>query len=119
MTMPTAVPEKFRMIFSSIRPGTRLRNITFNSIGGEESQVLGFEWVVVGEFGASGLGLGLSGEGGVVHLEAAGLDNTDVSRNTVAKLDLYDVAKDNVLSAQGELLAFTENSGKLQVELAP
>lgn len=96
-----------------------LLSVTFNSIGREESQVLGFQRVFVGEFRASGLGLGLSGEGGVVHLEATGLDNADVGRNTVAKLDLYDVAKDNFLSTQGELLAFTQNSGKLQVELVP
>jgi hypothetical protein len=91
---------------------------TFNSIGGEEGQVLGFQRVVVGEFGASALGLGLSSEGRVVDLEAAGLDDADVSRNTVTKLDLYNVSKNNVLSAQSELLAFTKNGGKLKISVS-
>ena len=43
---------------------------TFHSVGGEESQVPGFQWVLMSEFGGTALWLRLSGQGGVVHLNA-------------------------------------------------
>ena len=46
----------------------RTWRLTFHSVGGEEGQVFGLERVFVGELGSPGLGLRLSGQGGVVHL---------------------------------------------------
>lgn len=61
---------------------------SLNSIGGEEGEVLGFEGVLISEVRATGLRLGLSSQGGVVYLEASGLDDTDVGRDTISKLNL-------------------------------
>lgn len=64
----------------------------FNSVGREECQVLGLKGVLVGEIGATGLGLRLAGQTGVVHFEASRLDDTDVSWDTVAEFHLKYVA---------------------------
>lgn len=61
---------------------------SLNGVGREEGEVLGFKGVLIGEVGATGLGFGLSSEGGVVYLEASGLDDTDVGRDTISKLNL-------------------------------
>lgn len=58
------------------------------SVGGEESQVLGLKGVLVGELRAAGLGLRLAGQTGVVYFEAAGLDDTDISGNSIAEFNL-------------------------------
>lgn len=60
----------------------------FDSVGGEECQILGLKRVLVGELMSAGLGLRLAGQTGVVHLESARLDDTDVSRDTVTEFNL-------------------------------
>ena len=46
----------------------RENKLTFDGVGGEESQVLGFQRVVVGALGGAGLRLGLSRQRRVVNL---------------------------------------------------
>merc|ERR1719431_192905 len=78
---------------------------SLHSVGGEEGDVLGLQGVLVGEFRASGLGLGLASEGGVVHLESSALDDPQVSRTPVTELDFHDVSKGQLLSLHCDLLS--------------
>lgn len=64
-----------------------------DSVGGEESQVLGLQRVFVGELGSAGLRLRLAGQTRVVHFEAARFDDADVSGDPVAELYLIEVIK--------------------------
>ncbi len=67
----------------------------------------------MGELGRAGLRLRLPGQGRVVHLEAARLDDAQVGRDPVAKLDLDNVANDELLGAQRQLLSVAVNQGVL------
>ena len=68
----------------------------------------------MGEVGGTCLGLRLSGQGGVVHLESMGRNHTDISGNTVSKLHFNDVTNNELLSMDSQLLAATDNQGKLE-----
>lgn len=48
------------------------------------------------------------------HLEVPGFDNTDVSGDSVSELHLDHVSKDQVLGAQRQLLALTDDGGELR-----
>merc|ERR1719210_861072 len=65
---------------------------SFNSIGGEESKILGFQWIFVGEFWSSGLGLRFSSEGRIVNLELSRFNDSEISRDSVSKLHLDNVS---------------------------
>ena len=87
---------------------------TFDSVGREESQVLGLERVVVGELGVAGLRFRLAGERRVVHLEAARLDDADVGRDTVAEFHLDDVSDADLLGLHRLLEALAHHHGVLR-----
>ena len=86
---------------------------TFDGVGGEESQILGFQRVVVGEFGRSALRLGFSSQRGVVDFELARLDDTNIGRNTVAKFDFNNITAADFLGFDCLLLAITDDEGRL------
>ena len=65
-------------------------------------------------FGSPGLGFRFSGERGVVHLEALGLEDAHVSGDTITKLDLYDVSKGELLSLNGQLISISNTEGILR-----
>lgn len=50
----------------------------------------------------------------VTHLEVPGFDDTDVSGDSVSELDLDDIAQHEVLGAQSQLLALTDDGGELR-----
>merc|ERR1719232_64621 len=80
---------------------------SFNSIGGEESQVLGFQGIIMGEFSATSLGLRLSSQGRVVNLEVPGLNDSHISWHSVSKLDLNDVTNGQFVSLDVNLFTVT------------
>ena len=66
---------------------------TFDAVGTEKGDVLGFDGVVVGALGGSGLGLGLSGEGRVVDLHARSVDDPEIGGDPVSALHFHDVSQ--------------------------
>merc|ERR1719341_1773209 len=74
-------------------------------VGREEGQVLRLQGVLVSEFWAACLWLGLSGQGGVVHLQAPCLDDSEISWAPVSKLNLHDVTKSQFLSLHSDFLS--------------
>lgn len=91
---------------------------TFNSVGREETQILGLQRVLVCKVNTSALRLRLSSQRGIVHLEATALNDSDVRRDPVSKLDLHHVSKHDVLSPQCQLLTLSDNCGKLRTQTA-
>ena len=89
-------------------------NLTFDGIGGEESQVFSFEWIFIGEFGVAALGFGLSRQRRVVYLEATGLDDTNICWDTVAKFDFNDVSDADLLGLEGLLETLAYHDGILR-----
>merc|ERR1719422_138525 len=83
---------------------------SFNSIGGEESKILGFQWIFVGEFWSSGLWLRFSSKGRVVNLELSGFNDSEISRNSVSKLHLDNVSESKFSGRYSDFLTVT--SGK-------
>merc|ERR1719422_83124 len=83
---------------------------SFNSVCGEESKILGFQWIFVGEFWSSGLGLRFSSEGRVVNLELSSFNNSEISRNSVFKLHLDNVSESKFSGGDSDFLTVT--SGK-------
>ena len=67
----------------------------------------------MGEFIVPGLGLGLSGEGRVVDLEASGFDNTNIGGHPITKLDLDDITDGQLLGFQSQLLSVPDAQGVL------
>ncbi|TRY67839.1 hypothetical protein TCAL_15855 [Tigriopus californicus] len=90
---------------------------SFHSVGREKGQVLGLQGIFMREFGASGLGFRFSGKRRVVDLEASCLNHSNISRYSVAKLDLDDVSQSEFLSLDGELLTVTESQSILGHEI--
>lgn len=91
---------------------------TFNSVGREETQILGLQRVLVCKVDTSALRLRLSSQGGVVHLETTTLDDSDVRRDPVSELNLHHVSEHNVLCAQCQLLTLSDHCGKLCTQKA-
>merc|ERR1719322_1135373 len=83
---------------------------SFHRIGGEESKILGLQWILVGEFWSSGLGLGFSSEGRIVNLELSGFNNSEICRNSVSKLHLDNVSESEFSGGDSDFLTVT--SGK-------
>ena len=90
------------------------RHVTFNGVGGEESQVLGFQRVLVGEFRAAALRFGFASQRRVVHFEASRFDDADVGGHTVAEFDLDDVTDRQLLGGDGHFLSVTDDQGELR-----
>lgn len=85
---------------------------SFNSVGREESDVTGLEWIFVGAVWGTGLWLRLSGERRVVNLESESRDNTKISWNTISSFDFNNVSDDKFFSLHLLLLAITVNKSK-------
>lgn len=66
------------------------------------------------ELSGPGLGLRLSGQRGVVYLEAVSGDDAQISGDPVAKLHLHNVTHHQLLSLHAVLLTASKHNGKLQ-----
>jgi hypothetical protein len=62
------------------------------TVGTEKGDVFSFQWVIVGEFVGPGLWFGFSGEGRVIDFHAGGLDDSDISWDSVSALDENDIS---------------------------
>ena len=89
---------------------------TFYSVGGEESQISGFQGVLVGEVGGAGLGFRFSGQGGVVHLESMRGHYTDISRYTISEFYFDDISDNELLGVNGQFLSITHDQSELKRE---
>ncbi len=84
-----------------------------NSVGAKKSDVSSLERVVIGKLGRSSLRLRLTRQRRVVDLEAVGLEYSNISGYSIAKLDLNNVAHYQVLSLDGSLLSVADHDGLL------
>merc|ERR1712168_907806 len=78
---------------------------SFNSIGREESKILGLKGILVGEFWCSGLRLRFSSEGRVVNLELPSLDDPKIRRHPVSKFDFNDISKSKLRGGDSDFLS--------------
>ena len=104
------------MVIGEVISVFRSRNqcFTFDGIGGEESQVLGFKRVLVGEFSIAALRLRLSRQRRVVYFEASRLNDTDVSGNAVAKFDFDDITDTDLFGFKCLLETLSHDNGVLR-----
>merc|ERR1719384_1086505 len=90
---------------------------SLHGVGGEESQVLGLQRIVVGEFRGPGLGLGLSSQGGVVHLETPGFQYPEIRGNSVSKFDFDNISQSKLGSRNRDFLPVTSDQSVLGHEI--
>jgi len=84
---------------------------TFVTVGTEESDVSGFQWVFVGEIWGSNLWFRFSGKGGVINFHTGGIDNSDIGWDSISTFDENDVS-DNEFFGENDLGgAVSENRG--------
>ena len=83
---------------------------SFDAVGGEESDVSGFEDFDGGLLGVSGLWLGFTGERGVVDLHGGRGDDSEIGGDSITTLDFDNVAEDEFSS--GDVLLFTVSEDK-------
>lgn len=83
--------------------------ITFNSVGWEESQIFGFQWIFVGEFWIAALRFGFARQRRIVHFEATRFDDADVGRDAVAEFDFDDISDADLFSLEGLLETLTDH----------
>ena len=88
--------------------------LTFDGVGGEESQVLRLQRVLVGELGVAALRLRLARQRRVVHLEAARLDDADVGRDAITEFHFDDVTDTDLFGLHRLLKAFAHHHGVLR-----
>ena len=91
-----------------------LKSRTFDGIGREESQILGFKRVLVGEFCVAALRFRLPRQRRVVYFEAARLNNTNISRNAVAKFDFDDITDADLFGFKCLLETLSHDNGVLR-----
>ena len=77
---------------------------TFVTVGTEESDVFGFQWVFVGEIGGPGLWFGFTGERRVIYFHARGFDDSDIGWDSIAALDENDVSDNEFFSEKNDHL---------------
>jgi hypothetical protein len=72
------------------------RGSTFDRIGGEKCEVLRLQWIVIGAFRRTRLGLRLAGQRRVVDFEAHRVNYPNVRWHSVASFHFDDVTNDEL-----------------------
>lgn len=83
---------------------------TLKAHGGEEGDVAGLQWTLMGTLRGAGLWLRLSRQRGVVHLAALGLEDTDVGRHSVPTFHLHQVTHHKLIRIDLELVPVSDHS---------
>lgn len=82
---------------------------TLEAHGGEEGDVAGLQGALVCTLGRAGLRLRLSGQRGVVHLTALGLEDADVGWHSVPAFHLHQVTHHKLIRIDLELVPISDH----------
>ena len=86
---------------------------TFDTIGGEESNVSGFQDGGSGFFGITGLRFRFTSEGRVIDFHVGSLDDSKISWDSITTFDFDDITKDEFTGSESFLFTVTNAKGLL------
>ena len=86
----------------------------FDCIGGEKGNVLGFQRILMGEFRGSLLRFRFPSQRRVINFKTSGLQNSNISRDPISKLDLNDISKSQFISFDGNFVTISKAKGILR-----